>query len=146
MILLEDVGRDYRRYRQSPKERLYLANIGCRSVNSSNVSSVCQFQEYPNDLIIRFINGSVYRYMGLSNRYDDIFRANSKGKWVWDNLRGREKGQHKVPYEYLGKISLPSDEQIEDEQLFDTMYFEGVASIVLLEQLEGISNIINVLR
>lgn len=146
MRLLEDVGRDYRRFRHSPEERLFLANIGCQFVNSSNVSAVCRFSEYPNDLVIRFINGSVYRYIGLSDRYRDIISSNSKGKWVWDKLRGRVKGQHLTPYEYLGKINLPSDEEMTDEVLFDNMLYEGIASIVLLEDLNMISNMINVLR
>ena len=34
-----------------------------------------------------------YRYyMGLANKYDEILGSNSKGRWVWDHLRGRVKG------------------------------------------------------
>jgi hypothetical protein len=146
MIRLEDLNRDYRRYYHSEKEVLFLANIGCQWVTSSNVSAVCRFAEYPNDLVVRFINGSVYRYMNLADKYNDILKSNSKGRWVWDNLRGRVKGRHKVPYEYLGKISLPTDQDIPDEVLFDNMLYEGIASLVLLEQVNMISNMINVLR
>lgn len=146
MILLEDLNRDYRRYYPNPKEKLFLADVGCQWVMSSNVSAVCRFAEYQNDLVIRFVNGSVYRYMGLANKYDEILGSNSKGRWVWDHLRGRVKGQHKVPYQYLGKISLPSDEEVPDEVLFDNMFYEGIASLVLLEQVNMISNMINVLR
>jgi hypothetical protein len=113
MKRLVDAHRDYRRFRHSAVENLYLNQNGFISVESSNVSAVAKNDE---DLIIRFHNGSIYRYYGQGNRYDDIFKSNSKGKWVWRNLRRKA-----VRYAKIGTLPLPDDLGITDEDIFNEL-------------------------
>lgn len=109
MVQLEDKNRKYKRYRLSPEERTYLAERGLRWVLSSNVAAA---GTQGDDLIIRFHNGSVYAYSGLADRVEDLFKSNSKGRWVWQNLRRKN-----VPYRKIGIISLPDDIKISDEDI-----------------------------
>ncbi len=111
MVLLIDKGRDYRRWRHSPKEEWYLAKNGFQSVSSSNVSAVGVNRD---DLMIRFHNGSVYRYFGLAEKFDDILKALSKGKWVWRHLRRK-----KVDYMKDGSLPLPDDINEPDSEMFE---------------------------
>lgn len=110
MELLQDLNRDYRRYSHNPRERAFLGLQGLQPVQSSNVSSVGVKGE---DLLIRFHNGSVYSYRNKADQFDNILKANSKGKWVWRNLRRRN-----APYEKLGVIPLPDDIGVTDEDIF----------------------------
>lgn len=110
MVLLKDEGRDYRRFSHTTTERLYLSQQGFQHVQSSNVSAVAQRGD---DMIIRFHNGSLYRYAGKGEHVPDIIRSNSKGKWVWRNLRRK-----RVAYEKIGALPLPDDLGITDEDLF----------------------------
>ena len=109
-ILLKDEGRDYRRLSHTTTERLYLKQQGFQHVQSSNVSAVARRDD---DLIIRFHNGSLYRYSGQGERVDDILKSNSKGKWVWRHLRRK-----RVAYEKIGTLPLPDDIGITDDDLF----------------------------
>lgn len=121
MELLEDKGRQYRRFRFTPRERAFLSLNGFQPVQSSNVAGVGLKD---NDLLIRFHNGSVYEYSNQANRYDDILKANSKGKWVWANLRRRN-----VPYKKLGSLPLPDDVGVTDEEIFqeiDNRYLSDI--------------------
>lgn len=111
MRKLADVGRDYQRYDHSASETFQLAKKGFQTVQSSNVSAIGVEGE---DLLIRFHNGSVYRYFFMGLEYMSIMMSVSKGKWVWRNLR-----RPGVPYEKVGAISLVDDLQITDEELFD---------------------------
>ncbi len=108
MVLLEDKGRDYRRYAHDAVERLALARRGLRPVLSSNVSAVGVFD---NDLVIRFHNGSLYRYYDMAESFDSIMASNSKGRWVWNYLRRKN-----VPYSKT-TLSLEQDLQIDDERI-----------------------------
>lgn len=110
MELLQDKGRDYRRYRPSPDEKIILANNGLQYVLSSNVSAVATDGD---DLIIRFINGSLYSYPNRGHLINDILRSNSKGRWVHQHLR---KGG--VTYSKIGSLPLKSDIPLEDSQIF----------------------------
>lgn len=110
MELLEDLNRDYRRYRHNPRERTFLGLNGLQPVLSSNVSAV---GVKGNDLLIRFHNGSVYSYRDRSSDYENILKSNSKGKWVWRFLR-----RSNTPYVKLGIIPLPDDIGVTDEDIF----------------------------
>ena len=110
MELLQDLNRDYRRFRHTPRERSFLGLNGLQPVLSSNVSAVGVKGE---DLIIRFHNGSVYSYRNRGNDYDKILQSNSKGKWVWRFLR-----RTNAFYEKLGMIPLPDDIGVTDKDIF----------------------------
>lgn len=110
MELLQDLNRDYRRYSHNPRERAFLGLQGLQPVQSSNVSSVGVKGE---DLLIRFHNGSVYSYRNKADQFDNILKANSKGKWVWRNLRRRN-----AQYTKLGVLPLPDDIGVTDEDIF----------------------------
>lgn len=118
MKRLNEPRRAYERYSHSPDERNYLAQQGLQAVQSSNVSAVGVID---NNLIIRFINGSLYVYYGQEDKFDNILRSNSKGHWVWVNLRRKP-----VRYEKIGTLPLPSDEQLEDEDIFNLVEREAV--------------------
>lgn len=121
MELLEDKGRQYRRFRFTPRERSFLSLNGFQPVLSSNVAGV---GVKDNNLMIRFHNGSVYEYSNQANRYDDILRSNSKGKWVWSNLRRRN-----VPYKKVGSLPLADDIGVTDEDIFqeiDNRYLSDI--------------------
>ena len=125
MILLKDEGRDYQRYSHTTTERLYLKKQGFQHVQSSNVSAVARRDD---DMIIRFHNGSLYRYSGQGERVDDILKSNSKGKWVWRHLRRK-----RVPYEKIGTLPLPDDLGITDDDLFKDLeekYFKDLVSVI----------------
>lgn len=110
MELLEDLNRDYQRYRFTPRERSFLGLQGLQPVLSSNVAAVGVRN---TELLIRFHNGSVYSYRGKADQYENILKSNSKGKWVWRNLRRKN-----APYEKIGVIPLPDDIGVTDEDIF----------------------------
>jgi len=110
MELLQDLNRDYRRYSHSPRERTYLGLNGLQHIQSSNVSSVGVKGE---SLIIRFHNGSMYEYPNQASQYESMLKSNSKGKWVWRNLRRKN-----VLYRKIGVLPLPDDIGVTDEEIF----------------------------
>ena len=77
MIRLEDKGRKYKRFRPSAQEKIQLANNGLQWVLSSNVSAIGINDQ---DLIIRFHNGSIYKYPGRYYLYEEMLESNSKCK------------------------------------------------------------------
>lgn len=111
MILLVDKGRDYRRWRHSNEEKIYLASRGLQHVLSSNVSAVGISDD---DLIIRFHNGSLYRYDNMASRFRDIMTSNSKGKWVWRHLR-----RAGVPYQKIGSLPMKDDLKLDDDEMLE---------------------------
>ena len=117
-VLLEDKGREYRRYRPSSEEKILLANKGMQWVLSSNVSAIGVDED---DLIIRFHNGSIYRYFKQGNKISNILTSNSKGHWVWVNLRRKN-----VNYQKIGSMPLESDYPISDEELFENIETEAI--------------------
>ena len=127
MILLEDKNREYRRYRPNEVEKIQLANNGLQWVLSSNVSAIGVSGE---DLIIRFHNGSLYRYSNVGNRFEDIMRSNSKGHWVWVYLRRRA-----VPYEKIGTLPLNEDLELTDEEVMGRIVDEG---LLVQQQLQAL--------
>ena len=104
---------------------LSLAKEGFQAVTSSNVSAVGKSDD---DLMIRFHNGSVYRYFGMGDELMSILGSNSKGKWVWRYLR-----RAGVPYTLEGVLELPDDLEMTDEEMFkldDDRYFEDTFQYV----------------
>ena len=125
MTLLQDKNRDYRRWDHSGYERFELAKHGFQAVQSSNVSAVGQSE---GDLMIRFHNGSVYRYFKMGDELMSILSSNSKGKWVWRYLR-----RAGVPYQLVGVLELPDDLDVTDQELFameDERYYEDMTEYV----------------
>jgi hypothetical protein len=127
MELLIDKNRDYRRYRPSVMEAVQLQSKGLQHVLSSNVSAV---GVQDNDLIIRFINGSLYAYKNQASRYESILNSNSKGKWVWANLR--RKG---IPYEKIGTLKFQDDFEISDEEIFSQVDKIGADLVLALQNM-----------
>jgi hypothetical protein len=64
-------------------------------------------------LIIRFHNGSMYEYPNQASQYENMLKSNSKGKWVWRNLRRKN-----VLYRKIGVLPLPDDIGVTDEEIF----------------------------
>ncbi len=110
MRRLDEPRRDYQRFRHTPSEKLHLANNGLQHVLSSNVSA---FGVDGNDLIVRFHNGSLYQYEGVADLYEKALQSNSKGKWVWRNLRRKP-----IIYRKIGSLPLPDDIGLTDEDIF----------------------------
>lgn len=48
------------------------------NVNSSNIHSIALDN---NDLLIKFHNGGIYKYMGAANHFNALLNATSKGKY-----------------------------------------------------------------
>jgi hypothetical protein len=110
-VLLEDQGRQYQRLRHTPEEKQYLAANGLQNVLSSNISAVGRLG---TDLVVRFHNGSLYEYPGSADaHYQAILKANSKGRYFWNNIRIPD-----LPYNIIGALRLPGDIDIADADLF----------------------------
>ena len=74
-------------------------------VNSSNVVMV-QYFPVVQKLLVEFKKGASYLYSSVSKVEALSFaQAQSKGGWVWDNLRVRgSKTAHRKPYTRVGKM------------------------------------------
>lgn len=101
-----------RRIRQTAPQKQKLAEWGFKWVNSSFISGIA---EQDDDLLIRFHNGSYYRYIGFGSHLDKMFQAPSKGRYFWRNIRGTRN------YVREGELPFPNDLQIEDTDLFKEM-------------------------
>ena len=126
-------GRPYNRVIQSIGNRTKLAQLGYTWVVSSNVSAVAKFG---NDLYIRFLNGSLYKYPTKGDLFENVLAASSKGKWVWRFLR-----RPAVPFTKVGSLPLEGDLDVTDEELFEDVAGIKVADINLLTEQE--LNVIN---
>lgn len=127
MELLVDKNREYRRYAYNESEKIQLANAGLQWVLSSNVSAVGVVDD---DLIIRFHNGSMYQYYGQGDKYRSILTSNSKGHWVWVNLRRKA-----VRYQKIGSLPFKADNQVTDDEIFQLVDLEALAVAQKLAQL-----------
>jgi hypothetical protein len=117
--------RDYQRILPDFESRQQLRQQGYTWVLSSNVSAV---RKFGNDLIIRFHNGSVYRYPNQGQQIDSIINSDSKGRWVWNNLR-----RANVPYEKLGAMPLGQDLDMTDEEVMQVgISVQEIKSLSLL--------------
>ena len=127
MELLEDKNREYKRFRPSPAEKIKLRNAGLQWTLSSNVSAVGTVGD---DLIIRFINGSLYQYPNQGKLFDKMMASNSKGHFVWVKLR-----KPKVAYMKIGALPLDSDAQVSDDELMKLVDDRGKATDIKLREL-----------
>ena len=127
MIRLIDKNREYKRFRPSASEKIALANNGLQWVLSSNVSAL---GVNDNDLIIRFQNGSLYKYPNQAKLYEPMLQSNSKGHFVWVKLR-----RPKVAYQKIGALPLENDIETTDEDIFNLVDLEGLAVMARLQAL-----------
>jgi len=72
-------------------------------VNSTNVSNVTYFPK-EGKLLVQFLNGGKYLYSQISEAEALSFvQAQSKGIWVWNNLRVRgSRTAHRKPWTKVG--------------------------------------------
>ena len=112
--VLRDEVRDpslqqHKRILPSQESRSQLRQAGFTWVLSSNVSGVAQRDD---GLYIRFHNGSVYRYPTQADKFENILNAESKGRWVWNNLR-----RTNVAYSKIGALPMEEDIDVDDEEV-----------------------------
>jgi hypothetical protein len=55
-------------------------------LNSSNIAAV---EKDGEDLIVTFRKGGTYRYQGAAHHYDDLVQADSPGRYLQANIKGR---------------------------------------------------------
>jgi hypothetical protein len=55
----------------------------------------------------------MYEYPNQASQYENMLKSNSKGKWVWRNLRRKN-----VLYRKIGVLPLPDDIGVTDEEIF----------------------------
>jgi hypothetical protein len=82
------------------------------------------------DLIVRFQNGSLYRYPNQAKLYEPMLQSNSKGHFVWVKLR-----RPKLSYQKIGSLPLKSDIEFSDKDIFDLIDLEGLAVMTKLQAL-----------
>ena len=110
MAVLQET-RNYQRILLSDASERKLEAQGFEPLLSSNVSAAAV---RGNDLIIRFHNSSIYKYMDKADMYLNLVAAASHGKWVWRFLR-----RPQVPYAKIGSLPLPEDTLETDEQIVE---------------------------
>jgi|LGOV01.1.fsa_nt_gb hypothetical protein len=120
MELLVDKNRVYKRYRPSADEKIKLKNNGLQWVLSSNVSAVGTIG---NDLVIRFINGSLYQYPNQAKLFEPMLKSNSKGHYVWVKLR-----KPQVAFNKIGSLPLDTDTDVTDDELLKLVDDRGKAT------------------
>lgn len=59
-------------------------------------SNVDKFKRQGNNLLVGFLNGSIYIYYGVGRLFIGLINAGSKGKWVWKNLRRKKVSYSKI--------------------------------------------------
>ena len=75
------------------------------AVASSNVAWI-QYDRARNVLFVGYKNASSYAYGDVSEQEAAAFLfASSKGKWVWDNLRVRGKGNARKTRKNFARVS-----------------------------------------
>jgi hypothetical protein len=117
-VVLEDLNRDYQRIRPSHDEKVELADNGLQWTLSSNISAVGTAGE---DLIIRFHNGSLYKYPKNAKHFAPMLKSNSKGKYFWRKLR-----RPGARYIKIGALPLGSDIDKTDDEVFERIETQGI--------------------
>lgn len=118
---LKDGLREYRRIRPTSAQKQFLADNGMHFVLSSVISAITKIKD---DLILRFQNGSMYKYLHAAQTYDEIMNSNSKGKFFNKKIRGK--------FSYAKIKSLPYPQQIQTKQskelemLSDAQFFQTI--------------------
>jgi hypothetical protein len=57
-------------------------------VNSSNIAAV---EIDGEDLIVTFRSGGTYRYEGAAHHHDDLVNAESPGRYLHANIKGKHE-------------------------------------------------------
>lgn len=114
----EKGGVHYQRLRHGVNEKIQLANNGLQWVNSSNVSAI---GVNDNDLIIRFHNGSLYKYPNQADLFQPMMQSNSKGHFVWAKLRWPN-----VAYMKIGSLPFRDDKDVTDDDIFNLIDLDGL--------------------
>lgn len=65
-------------------------------VNNFVSSNVRAFRVKGQNLLIQFLDGSVYIYFRVGKKFLGLFNAGSKGKWVWNKLRRQNVNYAKI--------------------------------------------------
>lgn len=117
-VVLEDLNRDYQRIRHSMSEKVKLAENGLQWTLSSNISAVGKFG---NDLVIRFHNGSLYKYPDNVKHFSPMLASNSKGKYFWRKLR-----RPGAKFIKIGSLPFDSDIEETDEELFKNIETQSI--------------------
>lgn len=104
-----------RRIRPSAAQKQVLAEKGLQWVLSSFISAIGDDE---GDLVIRFHNGSLYRYYGFAPHMDKMLGATSKGKYFWRHIRDTKN------YVREGELKFKTDLAMEDTELFESMQAE----------------------
>lgn len=77
-----------------------------------------------NDLYIRFHNGNVYKYQGLGSKYQQLAKAQSKGRAIHKFIFGKVKGKKVGSLPISGDVEVMEDidtqdvQQLHNQQLF----------------------------
>lgn len=130
---LKDGLREYKRVRPTSAQKQFLADNGMHFVLSSVISATAKIKD---DLILRFQNGSMYKYFGGGKLYDNLMQSNSKGKFFNKKIRGK--------FKYLKINSLPYPQHIQTaqsrelEMLSDEQFFKMINDSNLLRFVKNI--------
>jgi len=136
-ILLYDENIDRRqglprRIRPSAVQKQQLLECGLQWVLSSFISGVGTDGE---DLLIRFWNGSLYKYYGFAKHLEGMIRAPSKGRYFWRYIRGTKN------YEKTTTLPLSNDLKMDDTELFKSMKAQ-VNAVVMEMARKGVTEIV----
>ncbi len=133
-ILLHDKNIKFRedmatrqRYRLSGKQKLYMSNRGYVTTISSFIVGVKQSGD---DLVIAFKTGSQYIYYGAGNLFDNMLKANSKGRYFWRHIRD------KIRYAKLSETLDLSLTDVSDEEMFAEMQLAEIHELNAVMQEE----------
>lgn len=105
--------REYKRKVPSALEKTILDRNKLQWVTSSFISA---FGTDKDDLVVRFHNGSMYKYSNKGNLYKSAIGSSSKGRWLWRNIL-----RPKVSFIKIDNLELQSDLDITDEQLMNDL-------------------------
>lgn len=121
----------YRRVRQSAAQKSFLGGLGYTPVTSSFISAIMVDRENEDNLIIRFLNGSVYEYYGFADEYDRMLFANSKGQYFNRNIRPTKL------YAKIGTLLFPEKIEIDipqmkwsDDEMFDKLELDYLQKLL----------------
>lgn len=69
---------------------------GTKWIDNFVSSNVWKFQRKGDNLLVMFLDGSVYLYFGIADKFIGLLNAGSKGKWVWRSLRRKQVNYVKI--------------------------------------------------
>lgn len=59
-------------------------------------SNVWKFKRKGNNLLVMFLDGSVYLYFNAGDKFIGLLNTGSKGKWIWKSLRRKNINYVKI--------------------------------------------------